>query len=502
MSLYDGIGGYRMRRKTGIVLGATTALVLVGAAGAAAMNHSDGAGRQVGSWHDAPAAARTPVAEVAKAPGVTGGSPAEPSVAARREAGPQETRPQGTGRRGTGPRGTGPRADALTPSASGSGSDRQVLPESAQVAGADGRQKVGELLPVNRLLDYLAGGARTEKFAYPGASYVKLHFNRMAMLPGDYLTVSNPSGTESYRYDAPGPVGGGSGDLDKWAMSITGDTAVLEMHRAAGDALGLGNLLGTMGVNVDRVAKGFTRTQQDAQPEAQLEAPGRTGKEESVCGADTTKDAVCYKSSDPVAYTKSKAVARLLINGTELCTSWRVGPKDRMLTNNHCLTTTSDARDTEVWFNYQCAQCGGYDVFEPTKVWGDQVLSTDHTYDYTLFSVDSFSAVQKFGFLSLDTARPVKGQELYVPQHPAGEPTRIAGALGDKAGNCIVADNDYTGYANGSDVSYYCDTEGGSSGSPVISRKTGKVVALHHFGGCPNSGVRADLLAAKLRSLL
>jgi hypothetical protein len=45
------------------------------------------------------------------------------------------------------------------------------------------------------------------------------------------------------------------------------------------------------------------------------------------------------------------------------------------------------------------------------------------------------------------------------------------------------------------DVSYYCDTAGGSSGSPVLSRKTGKVVALHHFGGCPNSGVRADLLA-------
>jgi hypothetical protein len=43
---------------------------------------------------------------------------------------------------------------------------------------------------------------------------------------------------------------------------------------------------------------------------------------------------------------------------------------------------------------------------------------------------------------------------------------------------------------------------GGTSGSPVISRKTNKVVALHHFGGCPNSGVRGDLLYAKLRRLL
>jgi V8-like Glu-specific endopeptidase len=203
-----------------------------------------------------------------------------------------------------------------------------------------------------------------------------------------------------------------------------------------------------------------------------------------------------------VAYTKSKAIARLLINGTELCTGWRVGKQNRMLTNNHCFTTTGEAYDTEVWFNYQCAQCGGYDVFQPTKVWGDKVLSTDHVYDYTLFSVGNFAAITKFGYLMLDGTRPVKGQELYVPQHPAGEPTRIAGSLGEKAGNCSVADPAYNGYANNSDVSYYCDTEGGSSGSPVLSRKTNRVVALHHFGGCPNSGVRGDLLAAKLRAYL
>jgi lysyl endopeptidase len=213
-------------------------------------------------------------------------------------------------------------------------------------------------------------------------------------------------------------------------------------------------------------------------------------------------DAICYQSADPVAYIKSKAIARLLINGTELCTGWRVGAKNRMITNNHCLATSAEAYDTEVWFNYQCAKCGGYDVFKPTKVWGDQVVSTDHVLDYTLFSVDGFDSIKKFGYLTLDTTRPGKGTELYVPQHPAGEPTRIAGAKGEKAGNCTVDNPDYTGYAAHSDVSYFCDTAGGSSGSPVLSRKTNRVVALHHFGGCPNSGVRGDLLAAKLRGYL
>ena len=73
-------------------------------------------------------------------------------------------------------------------------------------------------------------------------------------------------------------------------------------------------------------------------------------------------------------------------------------------------------------------------MFQPTKVWGDKVLATDRTYDYTLFTVENFAPVQKFGYLTLDTVRPGRGQELYVPQHPAGEPTRIAGRAGRAGG--------------------------------------------------------------------
>jgi V8-like Glu-specific endopeptidase len=462
-----------------IVVGACAAVVLAGTAGAVAWAQAgSGAGRPVGTWHDAPGVARTPVSgsEQDRAPGAPGapGSAAGGAVApgGKAQAAPQK-----------------PAAEAQ---------QRRIIEESAQAAAAKGRQKVGELLPVDKLLGTL-NGPRRETFRYPGASYVKLHFSRMMMLPGDYLTVSDPSGQESYRYDASGLLD--AEKSDKWAMSITGDTAVLEMHRAT-NPLGVTSLLGNLGVRVDQVARGFSRSEQKGVPAESLHAPGRTGREESVCGGDQSTDAVCYRSADPVAYTRSKSIARLLIDGTELCTGWRVGTQNRMLTNNHCFDNSGDAYDTEVWFNYQCARCGGFDVFKPTKVWGDKVLTTNQTYDYTLFTVENFGQVQKFGYLTLDTARPAKDQPLYVPQHPAGEPTRIAGAKGERAGNCAVVDNAYDGYANDSDVSYFCDTEGGSSGSPVLSRKTNKVVALHHFGGCPNSGVRADLLYGKLKSFL
>jgi lysyl endopeptidase len=457
-----------MRRK-GIVVGACAALVLAGSAGAVAWWQSDAGGaKPVGTWKDAPGVARTPVA-LSKARVAPEQNAADAAGAAPvKVAEPVKTK------------------------------QRTVIEESAQAAAEKGRQKVGELVQVGKLLGY-ANRPEKETFRYPGASYVKLHFDRMAMLPGDYLTVSNPDGTESYRYDAPKLLE--TRPVDKWAMSVTGDTAVLEVHRGA-DPLGARSLLGNLGINVDQVARGFSRTEQRGVPEEQLTAPGRTGREESVCGSDTTKDAVCYRTSDPVAYTRSKAVARLLIDGTELCTSWRIGAKNRMLTNNHCFDNSEAAYDTEVWFNYQCATCGGYDTFKPTKVWGDKVLATNRDYDYTLFTVENFGAVQKFGYLELDTARPVKGTQLYVPQHPAGDPTRIAGALGDRAGNCAVDDPGYTGYAQNSDVSYYCDTEGGSSGSPVLSAATHKVIALHHFGGCPNSGVRIDLIYDEVANLL
>lgn len=455
-----------MRRKTGIVLGACAALLLAGTAGGVTWARADDTGTVVGTWHEAPA--DTPIPASAARPLTLAPAPAP----AQKKAVHDDRTAKPT-------------------------TKRTVLPESASAAAAAGRQKVGELIDVDRLLGY-AGTRPTETFRYPGASYVKLHFDRMTMLPGDYLTVANPSGTESYRYDAPGPLT--TDPVDKWAMSITGDTAVLEVHRTGGGVLGA--LLGKLGVNVDQVARGFSGTEQADVPQEQLTGPGQDRREESVCGGDESRDAVCYKSADPVAYARSKAIARLLINGTELCTAWRIGPKNRMLTNNHCFSTSSDAYDTEVWFNYQCAVCSGYGTFQPTKVWGDQVLSTDHVYDYTLFTVANFAAVQKFGYLTFDSVRPKKGQELYVVQHPAGEPTKIAGALGETAGTCAVADNAYDGYATGSDVAYYCDTEGGSSGSPVLSRATNKVVALHHFGGCPNSGVRGDLLAAKLARYL
>ncbi len=87
--------------------------------------------------------------------------------------------------------------------------------------------------------------------------------------------------------------------------------------------------------------------------------------------------------------------------------------------------------------------------------------------------------------------------QIYIPQHPNGRAKEL-GIVSthslDVAGG-ICQTNTVTAYpcsGSGSrDVGYYCDTEGGSSGSPILSRVTHKVIALHRCGGstaCTNTG--------------
>src|SRR3954451_19967805 len=128
-----------MRRKAGIAVVATAAVMLSGAAGVTAWHYADG-NRPVGTWQPGADVERTPVA--AERPVVS----APNSAAARRTAAASPRaavahRPKAA----TSPATTAP----LRPG-------RPV--ESASVGDAAGRQRVGELVEVRKLLDYLGGG--------------------------------------------------------------------------------------------------------------------------------------------------------------------------------------------------------------------------------------------------------------------------------------------------------------------------------------------------------
>lgn len=386
------------------------------------------------------------------------------------------------------------RADSTDPVTTGRPGDGSDTDRGGATLGAPSGgtpEPVGLHQTVKAALGY--AGERTHQFRFPGAKYVKLHFSRLELLPGDRVTVADPSGDERHSYRADPNLVKLPGDApityDEsggfWAMSVTGDTAVVKLERAARPAA-LTGLMTRYGVVIDKVARGMTPAEAP---------PAAPGNEESICGDNDAEDAVCYESDYPAEYDHSRPVARLLIDGRSLCTAWRIGPNNRMMTNHHCLRNSASARNTEVWFDYQCVACGDRRVTRPVKVVGSEVLDTDRGLDYTLFTVGRFDQIRQFGYLTLDNRQAERGEEVYIPQHPGGDPKQIAlHSDVDARGACRIDEPSYPGYSEGSDASYYCDTAPGSSGSPVLSRGTHKVIALHHFGGCPNSGVRADLI--------
>ena len=197
----------------------------------------------------------------------------------------------------------------------GEGARRRTRPGVAYRIGAVrhvdalGRETVGALENVSSLLGYASEGT-SQTFAYPGAQYVKVHFDRMTLLPGDYVTVADAAGTETHRIESDPltaveraarqprrtrPAGGRC----RW----TGDTAVVTLHRArpARSAASSG-----WPVSASRSTGSPAASRRPSAPRRRRSGPGRspraTGREESVCGRDEAKDAVCYKSADPVAY--------------------------------------------------------------------------------------------------------------------------------------------------------------------------------------------------------
>ncbi|WBB51989.1 serine protease [Verrucosispora sp. WMMD573] len=365
-------------------------------------------------------------------------------------------------------------------------SDR--APESDQFS-AEGVTTVGELRTVDSSLSY-ARASRTQVIQHPGATYIKVHFSSLRLAPGEYVTVSSPDGRESYRYDrhlnrATGADYTTDGRPGFWAMSVEGDTAVVTLHSnrsSRGSA-----------ATIDRFWRGYDRT----------EIGQHNFSTQSVCSTDARRDVVCYQSSHPTEYARGNAVARLLISGGGMCTTWRVGNTNRMLTNKHCFSTQSAVSGSEMQFNYQCATCGGANPGPGTKVSGATLYRVSSggssQLDYALFSVNNFAAIQGFGTLYLATSATTTGTQMYIPGHGDGSPKRLSIFEDTQNGaRCTVRNANYNTW----NISYSCDTSGGNSGSPVLN-SSHRVIALHHLGGCPsNQGAKAHLIYNEIASLI
>lgn len=247
------------------------------------------------------------------------------------------------------------------------------------------------------------------------------------------------------------------------------------------------------------------------------------------------------------------------------CTGWLVGQGNHLITNHHCIKDAAvigrfgkaaqnlkkrKAASPEAlsnaarpWRDYTsppdrtnrtveavvgfmaettcCREVGfikNVGIVEATRV---SVVTENPELDYALVRVltndSTVDLARRYGYLRLRATGPVDGEPIYIPQHPRGEPKEIASVKDGKPAVVEVLPANLMEFSallsQESDIEptvwYNADTEPGSSGSPVLSRKDNAVVALHRAGysetgysastGLFNAGIRTDLIARDLK---
>jgi len=325
---------------------------------------------------------------------------------------------------------------------------------------------------------YESGGWNV-KIEHPGATYIAIHFDRFELGPGDRVVVRSPSNEQHWEYTGKGRAGVG----EFWAVHIKGDAAVVELFDGAAEG-------GGWGVSIDEYVAGFIALGAEST--------------ESICTPDDKENAICYDDGsspppdDAAIYDNSRAVARLLIQGSFLCTGWLAGCEGHLFTNAHCIDNQTAAANTDYEFMAEAPNCGSANcqLCWAGTIWGGAATLVEHSLpmDYAFVHLAG-SPQDTYGSFQIDPRNVVAEERIYIPQHPAGNAKEIGVSSSnafDESGFCEIrglaypcADPVFGGLG---DAAYHCDTEGGSSGSPVVAYSDHRVIALHHCAGCDAAG--------------
>jgi len=324
-----------------------------------------------------------------------------------------------------------------------------------------------------------------------GATFLRIHFVNFDLAPGDFVTIHGPKG-EIHRYEAKGPRGTG----EFWSFSTDGDTATVKLH--GGKAMG-------SGYTIDRIGHG-TLPSEGAGP---TEGP----TPEVICGTDGRKHVACYTT--PPKSTWNPIARLLFVNDVDgfqyVCTGSLVTAPNAntLMTNNHCIDTQSETNSLQARFNYQKKNCNGNQFETVSNYNGGTFLITSPIVgglDYTLLTLLG-SPEATWGEMTPTTLKPAPGSLMHFPQHPGGFEKKL-GRFEDKpqTTRCTVYSIDQTFCTSSptcnptqanTQFNYGCDSQGGSSGSPILTDAANRVWGLHHLGGitsCSNAATHMNLI--------
>lgn len=302
-----------------------------------------------------------------------------------------------------------------------------------------------------------------QSFYNKNSMYIKLYFEKFDLAPDDYVEISTANTGASIIYAGQGKIidKKGSTISDFWSQALLDEKVTVRLHSKSAST--------NRGFVISQVAYGY--------PEATIQAI--TSK--STCGSDDKENVWCYYGLSP--YTKSKAVCKLIIGGSTSCTGWLLGSEGHVMTTRQCISSSSQANNTDFLFDYEKRTCSGVSFRSGTVVASyASIIRSSTMLDYTLLDLPNNPSTT-YGYLQLRPAPPVAGEQIYLVGHPDGQRKRIS-FLSDQDAGGVARINSVTSNR----VYYYADTRVGSSGSPVLSNTNDKsVVAQHSYEGCPNS---------------
>lgn len=328
---------------------------------------------------------------------------------------------------------------------------------------------------VNTPHPYPRGEANTMVWSHTihqqGVSWVKPHFKDFRLNDEDYIELVDMTGlvvetikgsdveegTEKYSVTRVGKR------VSFWGPAIDGNEVTIRLYRGSDKKKG-------WGFTVDQVGIGAQPIIDD------ISLP------DSICGSDDKDPIACASSSKQ---TLGRSVGRMLYQksgGWYVCTGFLVSCNSgHFLTNEHCITNQSGVDSLQVRFYYRTTTCGGSNASYSTY-YGDDFVTDNSYYDFCLLTL-SGNPQNTYGYLGLINGNPIANEDIYIIQHPGGRRQEIGYGT-------VYSTSAYSGR----DFSYYVDTEGGSSGSPVFAEYEDEVLGLHHYGGCPNTAVKMNYI--------
>ncbi len=118
---------------------------------------------------------------------------------------------------------------ALFPFENTRGNSSSFLTDSFDRFGKRDRTQIGEHESIDVVIRYLDPKGYKRLVKKPNVTFIKVHFDSLDLLPGDYVIVADPLHQQEYTYPGVSDFTTDAGP-GFWALTIFGSAAEIELH--------------------------------------------------------------------------------------------------------------------------------------------------------------------------------------------------------------------------------------------------------------------------------